>query len=196
MLKCKSFVGATLVGTLVLAMLGCFGGNGKRTSRDGHPSLMVGPSSLSIPAGGGGAVVVTTSRPLPHAIDYQGALALSLDGAPAGVTGSGTIASDRSTGTLSLWVDASVSPQTVQNLRVKATGGRLVVETGFQLTIAPPLPPGEIRADQVQAGGRAQQGGTLANTPIIQEPVAATPATTPAQVEAVRHGFDPSATPH
>jgi len=197
MLKDRRFVAAALVAALILPMAACSGGKRDGGSRsDGAFLVQASPAGLSIPAGGGGFVTVTTTRPLPHVLDYQGPLALSLDGAPAGVTGSGSIAADRSTGTLALQVDASVAPQVIQALRVKATGGGAVAEVTFALTIAPPLPPGQLRADLVQASGRAQQGGTLANTPVIQEPVAATPAADAAKVVAVRHGFDPSASSH
>jgi len=135
---------------------------------------------------------VTTTRVLPHFPADQGPLALSLDQPPAGVAGSGSIAADQTTGTLSVWVDASVAPQTLQGLRVKVSGASASAVARFDLTVAPPLPPGELRADLVQASGGRQQGGTLANAPVVQEPVAATPAADAAQVQSLRHGFHPS----
>jgi hypothetical protein len=154
--------------------------------------VTVSPSHLSVPAGGGGYVTVTVSRPLPPAATSQEALTLSLDQAPTGVTGSGTIAANASTGTLSLLVDGAVTPQTLTALHVKATGSVLSGQTTFDLTIAAALPAGQLRADLVQASGQRQQGGTLANTPVVQEPVAATPAADTAQTEAARHGFHPA----
>jgi hypothetical protein len=138
-------------------------------------------------------VTVTTTRPLPHFLDYQGALTLALDGAPAGVRGSGTISADHTSGTFALQVDASVAPGTIRGLQVVASGGSALAMASFDLTVAPPLPPGQLRADGVQASGRRQTGGTLANSPVAQEPVAATAAADAARVVGVRHGFDPNA---
>lgn len=185
-----------LVTALVIPLSACLGGRGDHGTSTGSFQVQVTPAGLRIPAGGGGFVTVTTTRPLPHVLDFQGPLVLSLDQAPAGVTGSGTITADHTAGTLSLWVDASVAPGVIQGLRVRAAGGGAVAEVTFDLTVAPPLPPGQIRADGVQASGGAQQGGTLANTPLALEPVAATTATDAAQVQVVRHGFDPSVPAH
>lgn len=195
--KDRRSLAAALAVVLTLPLAGCFGGkHDEGRSSTGSFQVQVTPAGLVIPAGGGGFVTVTAPRPLPHFLDYQGPLTLTLDGAPAGVTGSGSIAADHSSGTLALQVDASVAPRTIQGLRVVARGGSAVAEVTFALTVAPPLPPGQIRADLVQASGRAQTGGTLANTPVIQEPVAARSATDAAQVVAVRHGFDPTAASH
>lgn len=194
MLKDRRIAAPALVIALLLPLAGCLGGKDHGSSRtEGSFRVEVTPAGLIIPAGGGGFVTVTTARPLPHVLDYQGALTLSLEGAPAGVRGSGSISADHTSGTLALQVDASVAPGTIRGLRVLASGGGTAAQATFDLTVAPPLPPGQIRTDGVQASGRAQQGGTLANTPVIQEPVAATPAADTAQVVAVRPGFDPNA---
>lgn len=185
--------GAGLVAGLLLPLLACLGESRRATATTGAFLVQVSPGSLSVPAGGGGTVTVTATRALPHVPATQGPLTLALDQAPAGVTGGGTIAADRSTGVLSLLVDASVAPRTLQGLRVKVTGGSQTAIATFDLTIAPPLPPGQLRADLVQASGGAQQGGTYANTPVVQEPVAARPAADPAQVQTLRHGFHPAA---
>ena len=192
--KDRRSLAAVLVVVLALPMAGCLGGkhdDGPRAA--GSFQVQVTPAGLIIPAGGGGFVTVTAPRPLPHFLAYQGPLTLALDGAPAGVTGSGTIAADHASGTLALAVDASVAPRTIQGLRVVARGGDAVAEVTFDLTVAPPLPPGQLRTDGVQASGRSQSGGTLANTPVIQEPVAATSATDAAKVVGVRHGYLPDA---
>ncbi|BDU70182.1 hypothetical protein GETHOR_22830 [Geothrix oryzae] len=193
-LRTKNLLGSSLVASLVIPLLACLGGGGGSASaqRSGPVPLQMSVASLSIPAGGGGFVAVTATRPLAHYLNYQGPLTLSLDHPPAGVRGSGSIPADQSTGTLSLWVDPSVAPRTIQGLQVLATGGSTVSVATFDLTIAPPLPPGRIRSDLVQASGRVQQAGTLTNAPLVQEPVAATTATDAAKVDAVRHGFDPS----
>src|SRR5512133_427224 len=94
--------GAGLVAGLLLPLLACFGGSRPAAPAGGAFVAQVSPGSLSIPAGRGGYLSVTTARNLPHAPNLQGPLTLSLDQAPAGVTGSGTIPADRSTGTLSL----------------------------------------------------------------------------------------------
>lgn len=189
----RSPVGVSLVAALALLTTACLGGKRDSDSTTtGVFQVQVTPPGLIIPAGGGGFVTVTTTRPLPHFLNYQGPLTVSLEGAPTGVLGSGTISADHANGTLSLWVDGSVAPQTLQGLRVKVAGGGAETDVPFQLTVAPPLPPGQLRADLVQASGGAQQGGTMANTPVVQEPVAATPATDAAKVETVRHAFLPT----
>lgn len=124
----------------------------------------------------------------------SGSLSLVLEGAPAGVGASGTIAPNGTSGTLSFWVDASVAPQSLPHLRVRASSGGVSGSAPFGLTIDPPLPPGQISPNGVQASGQAQTGGALANTPVIQEPVAATNASDSVQVVGVRHGYYPSAT--
>lgn len=184
--------GAGLVAGLLLPLLACFGGSRQAATANGAFLVQVSPGSLSIPAGGGGFATVTTARALPHFPNNQGPLTLALDQAPAGVTGSGTIAADHTSGSLALLVDASVAPQAYRSLRVKVSGGGQTAVATFDLTVAPPLPPGQIRADLVQASGARQQGGTYGNTPVVQEPVAATTATDAAQVQTVRHGFHPA----
>jgi hypothetical protein len=183
----------TLVAALVIPLSACFGEhkNG-RSSASSALSVTVSPSHLSVPVGGGGYVAITVSRPLPQVTATQEALTLSLDQAPVGVTGSGTIAANQSTGTLSLLVASSVTPQTLQGLRVKAVGSTLSGQTTFDLTISAALPAGQLRADLVQASGKVQQGGTLVNTPVALEPVAATTAADAAQTESTRHGFHPA----
>jgi len=189
----RLFIGFGLVTALVIPLVACFGdvGGGKGSSQ-GADRMTVSPSHPSIPAGGGGIVTVTVSRYLSQAPRILGPLTLSLDQAPAGVTGSGSIAANLSTGTLSLLVEGSVTPRTIQGLRVKAAGGGTMAVAVFDLTVAPPLPSGQIRADLVQASGGAQRGGNLVNTPVVQEPVAATTASDAAKFEAARHGFHPS----
>jgi hypothetical protein len=185
--------GAGLVTGLLLPLLACLGGNRQASSpATGVYQVQVSPGRLSIPAGGGGYATVTIPRTLPHVPDTQGPLTLSLDQAPAGVTGSGSIPADRSTGMLALVVDGAVAPQALLGLRVKVSGGGRVALGTFDLLVTAPLPPGQLSADLVQASGQAQQGGTLANTPVVQEPVAAIPASDAAQVQAVRPGFHPA----
>lgn len=192
MLSIGKILVAGLMAALVLPQTACLGGGGDGALSSGALQVQVSPSNLSVPAGGGGFLTVTTTRPVLAFLGVQGPLVLSLDQAPAGVTGSGSIAVDASSGTLSLWVDASVAPQAIQGLRVKATGGNVVAEAAFTLTIAPALAPGQLRADLVQASGGFQQGGGRVNTPVVQEPVAATPSTDGAQILVVRHGFLPA----
>ncbi len=184
--------GADLAVLLLLGPLaGCSGGH--RVHGEGHPfQVQVSPASLSIPAGGGGFVTVSTGSPLADLLDPRSPLTLSLQGAPAGVVASGSLAPGQGTGTLALVVDASVAPQSLSGVQVVASNGRWSGSTPFQLVITSPLPPGRIGVNGVQASGMGQSGGTLSNLPVIQEPVAATVAQDPAQVVSVRHGFLPA----
>ncbi len=190
--KDRRSLAAALVAVLALPLAGCFGGKHDEASRSaGSFQVQVTPAGLIIPAGGGGFVTVTTARPLPHFLDYQGALTLALEGAPAGVRGSGSITADHTSGTLALQVDASVAPGTIRGLRVVASGGNTLAMASFDLTVAPPLPPGQLRTDGVQASGALQTGGALANSPVALEPVAATTAADAAKVVGLRHGYLP-----
>lgn len=151
-------------------------------------SLSVSPAALSIPAGGGGFVTVTVAR----TGGFSDAVTLSLDGAPAGVVGSGTLAATSQTAQLALLVAREVAPQSLETLRVKGTAGALTQTGTFKLVIAAPLPPGQISADLVQASGGVQRAGTLENTGMAQEPVKAGTAKDAAGTVEVRHGFQPS----
>lgn len=151
-------------------------------------SLSVSPAALSIPAGGGGFATVTVAR----TGGFGDAITLSLDGAPAGVVGSGALAATAQTAQMALWVAREVAPQSLDLLKVKGTAGTLTRTGTFKLVIAPPLPPGQISADLVQASGGVQRAGTLENTGMAQEPVKAGTAKDAAGTVEVRHGFQPS----
>jgi hypothetical protein len=168
---------------LVALAMGC---HGRSDSRPPF-SLTVAPGALSIPAGGGGFVTITLSRTR----GFTESVALSLEGAPAGVVGSGSIPVSNRTGQFALLVDRGVAPQTIEALRVKATAPGLAQTTTFKLVVTAPLPVGEITPDQVQASGNLQRAGTLENTPIILEPASASAAKDASGNTEVRHGFRP-----
>ena len=178
-------------GVFLGTFCGCHGGSGG-TSSVPSPSftLSVSPASLSIPAGGGGYATVTLTR----IGGFDGTVTLALDGAPPGVTGSGTIAAGAGTGQLSLLVDPTMAPQSLDALRLKGTAGSLTQMIAFRLVVAPALPPGQIRADQVQASGGIQRAGNLENAAVAQEPVGAATSKDAGGTTEVRHGFDPSTT--
>lgn len=183
--------GAGLIFLLSLGFVGCSGnsGSGVQATATGGVQVRVSPASLSLPAGTASTVTLTAAR---HVIpDYPGALTVTVQGLPAGVQASGTVAAGTRTGSLRIWVDGTVAPQTLAHLRVVASGNGVSASTPFALTILAPLPVGAITPDGVQASGRAQAGGAFANTPVAQEPVAATQATDSVQVVGVRHGFLP-----
>lgn len=191
----RPVLGAGLSLLLALSLAGCGGGApGLRATTTGALQVQISPASLSVPAGTGGTLTLTASRPLaPH---YQGPLTITVEGLPAGIQAHGSVPADARTGSLSFWVDATVAPQTLANLRVVASGQGLSAATAFSMTILPPLPVGAISPDGVQASGRPQTGGAFANTPVAQEPVAATEAADSVQVVAVRHGYLPDTPSH
>ena len=183
--------GAGLITLLALGFAGCSGNSssGVQATATGAVKVQVSPASLSLPAGTGSTVTLTATR---HVIpDYPGALAVTVQGLPAGVQASGTVAAGARTGSLRIWVDGTVAPQTLAHLRVVASGNGVAASTPFALTILAPLPVGAITPDGVQASGHAQTGGAFANTPVAQEPVAATQATDSVRVVGVRHGYLP-----
>lgn len=188
--------GAGLVALLAVSLAGCAGGGapGLRATTTGALQVQISPASLSVPAGTGGTVTLTAARPLaPH---FEGALTVTVEGLPAGITAHGSVPANARTGSLSFWVDASVAPQTLARLRVVATGQGVSAATAFSMTILSPLPVGAITPDGVQASGRPQTGGAFANTPVAQEPVAATEAADSVQVVGVRHGYLPDTPSH
>jgi hypothetical protein len=97
---------------------------------------------------------------------------------------------------MSVTVASGVAAQTLNALNVTGTAGSLVHTTAWTLTVAPPLPLGELSPDRVQAIGGPQQGGVLVNTALGQEPAKATTAKDASGQMEVRHGFNPSATPN
>ena len=174
-------------------LVGCYQDHEPR-SPSASPLIRVTPGNLSVPAGGGGFVTVMVDRyPLnPDWQVLQMPFTLTLVGAPAGILGTGTLAAGALTGTLALSVDPSVAPQTLQGLKVVASSPNLTLQASLDLTIAPPLPPGQIRVDGVQASGGLQQAGAVTNTPLALEPVVARESTDSTGVETVRHGFYPA----
>jgi hypothetical protein len=179
-----------LPGPLLVLTAACHGSHGSAPA----PSftVSVSPAALSIPAGGGGYATVTITR----SGGFGDAVALSLDGAPAGVLGTGTIAASVQTAQLALLVAREVAPQSLDALRVKGTSGGLIQTGSFKLVITAPLPPGQISADLVQATGGVQRGGTMENTGLVQEPVKAGVAKDAGSAVEVRHGFNPSGRPN
>ena len=127
---------------------------------------------------------------------FRDAVVLSLDGAPAGIVGSGIVASGAMTGQLSLIVASGVAPQTLDAVRLKGTSGGLTQVATFKLVVASALPTGQIRADQVQASGGTQAAGMIVNTSIAMEPVAVVSTKDAAGTTEVRTGFKPNGTPN
>ena len=178
-------------GALIL-LFGCHGGGGGGTTTP-TPSftLSVSPASLSIPSGGGGRATGTVTR----IGGFSDAVVLSLIGTPSGVLGSGTVAAGAQTGLLSVTVASGVAPQTLNNLNVKGTAGSLLQTAAFNLTVAPPLPVGELSPDRVQAIGGLQQGGGMTNVVLGMEPMKAATAKDASGQTEVRHDFNPNAIP-
>lgn len=197
MMRMPGRVGLCLVGAALVALAGCYRDHDSG-SVPASQLIRVTPGSLSIPAGGGGFVTVMVSRSpaSPGWLTLPMSFSLTLAGAPAGIQGTGTLAAGALTGTLALSVDPSVAPQTLQGLKVVATSlnssPNLALQASLDLTIAPPLPPGQLRVDGVQASGGLQQAGSVVNTPVALEPVAVRQSTDSTGVESVRHGFYPA----
>jgi hypothetical protein len=118
--------------------LACGGGGGSTPPPPPTPDfvLQAVSSSLSLVAGGTASLGVAAIRAGGH----SDPIALTLDTPPAGITGSGTIASGAATGQLALAASASAGQQTY-TLQVRGTAGSLVHTCSFTLTVtAPPVP--------------------------------------------------------
>lgn len=177
------------VPALLLPLLfGCLGTNGGGGTSTAPFLLTVSPSGLSVPAGGGGHATVMVARRR----GFSDAIALSLDGAPTGVVGSGTAETAAQTGQLSLIVASEVTPQDLADLRVKGTAGSDSCTVPFHLVITEPLPVGQTSPDQVQASGGVQSGGAFENAAVAGEPVEAVVSGNGTGTAEARPGFDPS----
>lgn len=178
-----------------LALLGltaCGGGGGTPAppASPAAPSfaLQVSPASLQIPAGGSGFVTVTVSR----LNGFKGDIALAGLGFPAGASASGLLPEGTATLQLPVVVGSSVAPNAFPNLRIEGRSGGLIQTATFSLTVQAMLPPAQGTAELVQAAGARQQGGTLENQAVAQEPIHAVSATGSAGAVQVRHGFLPA----
>ncbi len=97
-------------------------------------TLSASPTSLSIAQGGSGTSTVTITR-----TNFTGAVALTLSGAPAGVTGSFNPASATgNSSTLTINVGASVAPGTY-NLTINGAGPRSFRATSTSARRSPRL---------------------------------------------------------
>lgn len=179
-----------LGGLLLLALCACHGSSSSTSSPEPAPSfsLTVTPAALSLPAGGGGYATVTVAR----TGGFGETIALALEGAPAGVLGSGSVPTGAQTAQLALLVGREVAPQTLEALKVKGSAGSQSQSASFRLVIAAPLPIGQVRPDLVQASGGVQRAGTLENAGMASEPVRAGTARDAGGLLEVRHGFLPS----
>ena len=186
------FLRAASTASLCMLACGCHESHIPRSAPSPSFTIEVNPAGLAIPAGGGSYATVVVSR----IGGFRDAVVLSLDGAPAGIVGSGIVASGAMTGQLSLIVASGVAPQTLDAVRLKGTSGGLTQVATFKLVVASALPTGQIRADQVQASGGTQAAGMIVNTSIAMEPVAVVSTKDAAGTTEVRTGFKPNGTPN
>lgn len=173
---------------LFSACLSCAGGGG---GGGGLPfpeqgfSIQVSPSSLSIPSGGSGSVTVTVTR----AFGQSGPVTLVLDQPPQGITLTGSIAQDATSGTVVIGVSPDVLPQTFTGLLIQGSINGKAQTAPLTLTVIPTT--ALLTPDQVQASGGFQAGGQYANAPLMGEPVQTTTITNSAGSVRVRPGFTP-----
>jgi len=127
------------VGLLLLATLtACSDSGDGGTTPPPTPTIAiaVSPASVNITAGSNGQTGITLTR----GGGYTGAVALSLEGAPAGVTGGfnpATIATGATTSTLTIDVAGSTAAGTY-TLTVRATGSGVTAATAtVSITVAP-----------------------------------------------------------
>ena len=175
------------------ALIGCGGGGTSTPAPVATPTfaLAVSPGSLQIPAGGSGFVVVTISR----LNGFRGDVALAGLGFPAGTSASGLVPDGATSLQLPIAVNGTVAQSTFADLRIEGRSGNLVQTAPFSLTVRAPLPPSQISVDLAQAAGGRQQGGTVENIVVVQEPLRAIPAADASGNVKVRHGFLPSGSP-
>jgi len=110
--------------------LACGGGGGGTSTSQAELKLSVSPASANLAQGQAGTVQVSASR----LNGETGAITLSLGGAPAGLTGSGTIASGATAATFTVQVGAAVAAGTYA-LTVQGSDGTLTRSTTFNLVV-------------------------------------------------------------
>ena len=187
-------LGLCLTGFSLLPGLGC-GGFSRSSPAD--PSLgqrfalAATPASAAIPSGGSGYVTVSVVR-------YQGfagAITLSVENIPSGVVATGSIPGDASTARLRIAVAEGVAVQDLGSLTLLGVSGSQQQTTPLALSILAALPPSNLSPGSTQAAGGTQSGGTLQNTALAMEPVAALAAKNTTETLEVRHGFLPTPEP-
>jgi uncharacterized membrane protein len=124
---------------LSAALTACKGSGDDGTNPPPTPTIAIAasPASVNITAGSNGQTGITLIR----GGGYTGAVALSLEGAPAGVTGGfnpATIATGATTSTLTIDVAGSTAAGNY-TLTVRATGSGVAAATAtVSITVAPP----------------------------------------------------------
>lgn len=180
---------------VLLGSLGCLASRSEALNTGLQPPdfrLTTSPASLAMPVGSTAEVVVT----LTSLSGFRGPVTLSLSGGlPAGITWSGSIAAGSGSGKLLIQVEDKVAPQVLDATELTGRSGELVHALALPLTLNPPLPAGNLRADLVQAGGGLQKGGPFTNRVLTQEPVLAKPASSASSTTQIQPGFDPEVLP-
>lgn len=161
---------------LLQPQLACTGGGGGGSTPQPVPApdftLSVAVGNLNIATGSSGSLMVTANRSNGH----SATITLSVDGLPAGITASGTIAAGANSGQLALSVASGVAPQTLQSITVKGTDGVLSHTTAatFTLTVLALQDSSASGTNLVHASGKAQSGQGFQNVALVGEPFAVT----------------------
>lgn len=137
------------LGAAVLFLAAACKHNKTTTEPTGDFSISAAPTAVSVQAGSEGSVTISLSRTSP----FDNAVALSLIGMPAGVTGqlsTTTIPVGSSTATLNLVVAATVVPGNY-SLTIRGSGGGLTDETTVTLTVTA-APTGSFALSVTPAG--------------------------------------------
>ena len=175
---------------MLLALAACGGGH-KSSPPTADFSLVVSPSNLSVPSGGGGYVTVTANR----LAGFTGPITVSLMGAPAGVFASGTIPTGATTLNFPIEVAPGIATQNLSSLSIDGVSGTLDHQVAFALTVAAALPPDNLSSDSVQAAGGRQTSAAVDNQAFLGGPVRTMTVKDTASTTQVRPGFTPSGSP-
>lgn len=175
-----------LLPALLLVGLACSSGGDGGTNPTGGFTIAVNPGVLTVAQGGSGQVTVTLTR----TEGFSGSVSFTVQGAPAGVTGSvtGIGGGATSTGAVTVNVGATVAPG-VYNLVLRAAASGLAERTA-QVTLTVTASGGFSLATTLP-GVTVAQGGTgtgtvtLARTGSFNGAVALTVSGVPAGVTAV-----------
>jgi len=173
---------------LALLLAGCFEASSETRSKPRF-QLSTSTQGVRVPAGGSAFVVVTLHR----RDGFQGAVDLSLLGAPEGVQAQGRIEANATQVSLPVRIARELAPRHLAAAQIQGTSGHQTIRVPFRIEILAPLPPDSCSPDQVLASGALQTGSTIRNQAVVSEGAQAAVAT--AGTNHNRTGFHPAGLP-
>ena len=190
MVKSGRILGTVLLAAglpLLVDQLACHGGSSSQAAPGPDFTLSLAAGNVYALPGSSASVTVVAGR----ANGESGAITLSVDGLPNGVTAAGSIPAGATAGQLTFSLTSSVAAQAFPGLVVKGTDGARShgAATTLSLSVLPVQTVAGTGSDLVQASGGAQSGTGTQNAVLLGEPFAVGAASSGAVEN--RTGFTP-----